>query len=98
MTSIDERLLESKMTQIERARAWSPRVISKFETLIRSEDEVGLWRANPLAFALYTAPDVRELLAGHDVAEFDAPLSGVEGNARVYRVTSRASSRPDHES
>src|SRR5689334_15698100 len=51
MTFIDERLLESKMTQIEQARAWSPRVISKFETLIRSGDEVSLYRANPLAFA-----------------------------------------------
>jgi class 3 adenylate cyclase len=51
MTSIDERLLENKMTQIEQARAWSPRVISKFETLIRSGDEVSVHRANPLAFA-----------------------------------------------
>ena len=51
MTSIDELLLECKMTQIEQARSWSPRVISKFETLIRSGDEVSLYRANPLAFA-----------------------------------------------
>jgi class 3 adenylate cyclase len=51
MTFIDERLLENRMTQIEQVRVWSPRVISKFETLIRSEDEVGLYRANPLAFA-----------------------------------------------
>ncbi len=51
MTSIDERLLENKMTQIEQARAWSPRVISKFETLIRSGDELSVYRANPLAFA-----------------------------------------------
>ncbi|MHC2331766.1 DUF5939 domain-containing protein [Bradyrhizobium sp. USDA 4454] len=51
MTSIDERLLEARMTQIEQARAWSPRVISKFETLIRSGDEVSVYRANPLAFA-----------------------------------------------
>ena len=51
MTSIDERLLESKMIQIEQARAWSPRVISKFETLIRTGDEVSIFRANPLAFA-----------------------------------------------
>ena len=51
MTSIDERLLENKMTQIEQARIWSPRVISKFETLIRSGDEVSVYRANPLAFA-----------------------------------------------
>jgi hypothetical protein len=39
------------MTQIEQARTWSPRVISKFETLIRSGDEVSVDRANPLAFA-----------------------------------------------
>jgi class 3 adenylate cyclase len=51
MTAIDERLLESRMTQIEQARSWSPRVISRFETLIRTGDEVGLYRANPLAFA-----------------------------------------------
>lgn len=51
MTSIDERLLETKMIQIEQARTWSPRVISKFETLIRSGDEVSVYRANPLAFA-----------------------------------------------
>ena len=51
MTSIDERLLEKRMTEIEQARSWSPRVISKFETLIRSGDEVSVHRANPLAFA-----------------------------------------------
>jgi hypothetical protein len=34
----------------------------------------------------YTAPGVADLLAGHDVVEFDAPLHGVEGNARVYRI------------
>ena len=49
MTSLDERLLENKMTQIEQARTWSPRVISKFEALIRSGDEVSLYRANPLS-------------------------------------------------
>src|SRR5689334_24568089 len=51
MTSIDEQLLENRMTQIEQACAWSPRVISKFEALIRSGDEMALYRANPLAFA-----------------------------------------------
>jgi len=35
MTEIEDRLLDSKMTEIEQARSWSPRVISKFETLIR---------------------------------------------------------------
>jgi len=51
MTNIQERLLESKMTEIEQARSWSPRVISKFETLIRSGDDLSLYRINPLAFA-----------------------------------------------
>jgi class 3 adenylate cyclase len=51
MTDVQERLLESKMTEIEQARSWSPRVISKFETLIRSGDDLSLYRVNPLAFA-----------------------------------------------
>src|ERR1700746_553916 len=51
MHHVQERLLESKMTEVEQARAWSPRVISKFETLIRSGDDQSLFRVNPLAFA-----------------------------------------------
>ena len=51
MTQVQERLLESKMTEIEQARSWSPRVISKFETLIRGGDDLSLYRVNPLAFA-----------------------------------------------
>lgn len=39
------------MTEIEQARSWSPRVISKFETLIRTGDDLSLFRVNPLAFA-----------------------------------------------
>jgi hypothetical protein len=31
MTPVKEALLESKMTEIEQARSWSPRVISKLE-------------------------------------------------------------------
>ncbi|WP_409190369.1 hypothetical protein [Bradyrhizobium sp. RDM4] len=42
-----------------------------------------------LTEALYTAPAVRQLLAGHDVEEFEAPLRGVEGEARVYRIAAR---------
>jgi len=43
-----------------------------------------------LTEALYTAPGVRELLMARDVEGFEAPLRGVEGNARVYRVTGRS--------
>jgi class 3 adenylate cyclase len=51
MTEIRDRLLDSKMTEIEQVRSWSPRVISKFETLIRSGDDLSVYRVNPLAFA-----------------------------------------------
>ena len=51
MTNLQDRLIESRMTEIEQARSWSPRVISKFETLIRSGDDLSLYRINPLAFA-----------------------------------------------
>jgi class 3 adenylate cyclase len=44
-------LLEGKMAEIEQARSWSPRVISKFEALIRDGEDVSLYRVNPLAFA-----------------------------------------------
>ena len=36
--------------------------------------------------ALRTAPGVEQLLTGRRVTAFDAPLRGVEGNARVYRI------------
>ena len=51
MTIVENGLLERKMTEIEQARSWSPRVISKFETLIRDGDDLSLYRVNPLAFA-----------------------------------------------
>ncbi|TIX66277.1 MAG: adenylate/guanylate cyclase domain-containing protein, partial [Mesorhizobium sp.] len=36
--------------------------------------------------ALHSAPGVSEMLAGHRVVAFDAPLRGVEGDATVYRI------------
>src|SRR5215470_9742391 len=51
MMLLQERLLESKMIGIEQVRSWSPRVISKFESLIRSGDDLSLYRVNPMAFA-----------------------------------------------
>jgi class 3 adenylate cyclase len=41
-----------------------------------------------LSEALYSAHGVSQVLAGHKVVAFDAPLRGVEGNACVYRVLS----------
>jgi class 3 adenylate cyclase len=51
MTLVNDRLLENLMTEVEQARSWSPRVISKFETLIRGDDDLSVYRVNPLTFA-----------------------------------------------
>jgi class 3 adenylate cyclase len=51
MTSIDEKLLEERMTALESARAWSPRLVSKLESHIRSASDVELLRVNPLKFS-----------------------------------------------
>jgi class 3 adenylate cyclase len=40
-----------------------------------------------LTEALHIAPGVGDLLSGHSVVEFDAPLRGVEGAARLYRIS-----------
>jgi class 3 adenylate cyclase len=48
---LDEALLERRMTEVERARAWSPCVVSKLEGLLRGGDDVSLYRVNPRAFA-----------------------------------------------
>jgi hypothetical protein len=58
MQHVQERLLESKMTEVEQARSWSPRVISKFETLIRNGDDLSLYRSIRLPLRA-TAPSAR---------------------------------------
>jgi class 3 adenylate cyclase len=51
MAAIDEKLLEEGLTALESARAWSPRLVSKLESHIRSADDAGLLRINPFRFA-----------------------------------------------
>lgn len=51
MSAINEKLLDEGLAALETARAWSPRVISKLEAHIRSADDVGLFRINPMAFS-----------------------------------------------
>jgi class 3 adenylate cyclase len=50
-TDIDEKLLEKMLTDLEKARSWTPRTIAKLESLIHSEDEFALFRINPIRFA-----------------------------------------------
>jgi class 3 adenylate cyclase len=53
MTTIklNESLLDERLSQLEEARQWSSRVISKLETFIRTADDNALFRINPLQYA-----------------------------------------------
>ncbi len=44
-------ILEQKLAELEAAHSWSPRVISKLETFIRTADDYSLFRVNPYTFA-----------------------------------------------
>jgi hypothetical protein len=51
VTGIDEKLLEERLTALESVRPWTPRLISKLESHIRSATDTELLRINPLRFA-----------------------------------------------
>ncbi len=51
LASVTENLLDERLARLEKARAWSPRVISKLESHIRAASEDALFRINPLSFA-----------------------------------------------
>ena len=48
---INEKALDERLTALEAAKAWSPRVVSRLETLLRSGAEETLFRINPIRFA-----------------------------------------------
>jgi class 3 adenylate cyclase len=48
---VDERALDERLARLEAARAWSPRVVSRLEALIRTGDDAALFRVNPFTFA-----------------------------------------------
>lgn len=48
---IDETLLDEKLEALEAARSWSPRVISRLESFIRTADDWALFRVNPYQYA-----------------------------------------------
>jgi len=51
MATLNEMLLDDLLGKLESVRSWSPRVISKLETLIRTGDDYSLFRVNPIQFA-----------------------------------------------
>jgi class 3 adenylate cyclase len=48
---IDEKKLEERLVALEAAKSWSPRVVSRLETLLRSGTDEALYRINPIQFA-----------------------------------------------
>lgn len=51
MSNLNESLLDDLLAKLESVRAWSPRVISRLETLIRTGDDYSLFRINPIRYA-----------------------------------------------
>ncbi len=51
MSQLNEAVLDEKLAELEQLRTWSPRLMSKLESFLRSEDEWALFRANPFTFA-----------------------------------------------
>lgn len=49
---VNDQHLDEQLSQLEQARPWSPRVISKLETFIRSAPDVDLFRVNPVQYGL----------------------------------------------
>lgn len=51
MSTLNVEALEQRLARLEGARPWSPRVVSRLESLIRSNEDSALFRVNPLKFA-----------------------------------------------
>ena len=51
VSAVNEPLLDERLAALEEARAWSPRLISKLESHIRSADDLALFRINAFSFA-----------------------------------------------
>jgi class 3 adenylate cyclase len=49
---VNEHQLDERLSQLEQARHWSPRLISKLETFIRSAPDFDLFRVNPVQYAV----------------------------------------------
>ena len=51
VSAVNEKLLDERLAALEQARAWSPRLVSKLESHIRSADDLALFRINAFSFA-----------------------------------------------
>jgi len=61
-TLVDERTLDERLARLEATRPWSPRVVSRLEGLIRTDEDAALFRINPLTFASQRGLDEGEAI------------------------------------
>jgi class 3 adenylate cyclase len=62
MAAVNEQVLDDRLGQLEKARSWSARLISKLESHIRSADDEALYRINPFSFAKEKNAPVNEVI------------------------------------
>src|SRR3954454_23546934 len=55
---VDEKALDERLARLQAARAWSPRVVSRLEALVREGEDAALFRVNPFALAAAYHPSV----------------------------------------
>lgn len=60
--ALNENLLDERLAQLENARSWSPRLISKLESHIRTGDDDVLFRINPFTFAASRNASEKEVI------------------------------------
>ena len=59
---IDEAKFDQRLSALERSKAWSPRLVSRLENLVRTGDDSQLFRVNPKAYALAKSQDENETI------------------------------------
>jgi class 3 adenylate cyclase len=62
LSFMNAKVLEEKLTALEKARTWTPRVISKLEALINDPDDFALLRVNPIRFGTDKGVTEREAI------------------------------------
>jgi len=77
--SLNDTVLEQRLAELEASRSWSPRTVSKLESLIRSGEDFDLFRINPYRFAAESGLDETEavdlLLHATRAGLLELPLS-----------------------
>ena len=62
VSAVNEQLLDERLAELEAARSWSPRLISKLESHIRTADDQALFRINAFSFAQQRHLDENEII------------------------------------